>query len=171
MIGSHFQYVLIYHNVINYNWWIPNAYGWFSMNVEKPYIWSIFPVQIFLYILYSHILSIVKNQLSWSGFTYSHTLSIIPFCVYIYMYMIVLTVLLAILLVKIQYSHMLQQCYNCLNPVCYSHCIYISHHYIIGNNISGNSIIFIHISIPTWRFPKIEVALNHPMEFPLLYIN
>ena len=86
MIGSHFQYVLIYHNVINYNWWIPNAYGWFSMNVEKPNIWSIFPVQIFLYILYSHILSIVKNQLSWSGFTYSHTLSIIPFCVYIYIY-------------------------------------------------------------------------------------
>ena len=85
-----------------------------------------------IYYIYSHILSIVKNQLSWSGFTYSHTLSIIPILrVYIYMYMIVLTVLLAILLVKIQYSHMLQQCYNCLNPVCYSHCIYMYIHHII----------------------------------------
>ena len=125
MIGSH--YVLIYHHVINYNWWILNPYGWFSMNVEKAYIWSIFPVQIFLYYIFPYLIHRQKSiiMVRIHIFPYFIHNPILRVYIYIYVYMIVLTVLLAILLGKIQYSHMLQQCYNCLNPVCYSHCIYI----------------------------------------------
>ena len=76
---------------MSFPWWrescsIPMVDSQFSCG-KTPKIWSIFPVQIFRYIIYSHILSIVKNQLSWSGFTYSHTLSIIPILrVYIYVH-------------------------------------------------------------------------------------